>query len=216
MAYRRDNEYLLIHSSLGYCRFDLDLQSITLGVVREKWLVASSNAIAYGFMKPVLVSLMLLHCKGFAAIHHSMGFLHKGQALMCPGVSGAGKSTSSRILSDAGYTVMSDEYVFTRFQGDAVVAYGTPWMSSAKKSANVSAPLKAMYFLRHGEENRAVELSKGDALARLLRGICVFSYADDSIKLLFDACEKLLYAVPAFDLYFTPDERFVDFVDGLE
>ena len=215
-VYKRGDEYLLMHSVLGYCLFDEALQSITLGIVRSEWSAASSDLIAYEFMKPILVSLLLLHSRGSASIHHAMGFLHKGRALILSGVSGVGKSTSARILSDAGYTVMSDEYVITRFHGDTVVAYGTPWMSSAKKSANVSAPLKAMYFLQHGEENRVVELSKGDVLERLLRGICVFSYAADSMKMLFDVSEKLLCSVPAFDLYFTPDKRFVDFVDGLE
>lgn len=145
----------------------------------------------------------LLH--GASAIRH-------GKAFLFSGVSGAGKTTISR-LAPPDATLLTDEISYIRCEHGQYFACGTPFAGElGQPGENVEAPVKHLFFLAKGNENRIERISKADALRTLLRNILFF--ADDSElvgKVFRTACE-FLERVPVSRLTFFPDERVWELV----
>ncbi len=169
------------------------------------------NPVSYPFDQILLMCGLagsggiLLHGAGLSASGLGMGFL---------GRSGAGKTTLSRILSgkyQAG--LLSDDRVVVRRHPSGYRLYGTPWPGEAGIARNVSAPLTALFFLVHAEENRVVPVPPLASLERLLPTASVPWYDAGLASAAFDSCAQLVQDVPAFDLRFTPDRRAADVVE---
>src|SRR5437667_7204031 len=109
---------------------------------------------------------------------HAASAVRNGRAFLFAGVSGAGKTTMSR-LAPADATLLTDEISYVRKEADGYVAYGTPFAGDlAKVGENVRAPLAAVYLLRPGRENCIEDIPKREATRLLLRNILFFAPQD--------------------------------------
>lgn len=148
---------------------------------------------------------ILLHCAGLE-IH--------GKGCVFPGKSGAGKSTLSRQFlvgdTDGAVRLLSDDRVVVRDVADGRHAYGTPWPGDAGVSKNERAQLHGLFFITQGTDNRVVELSRNEALNRLLPIASIPWYDLDGLSQVLRYCETLVSDVPTFEFSFTPDQRAVD------
>ena len=169
----------------------------------------------------LLLLILFLHTNRGLVFHGSASVLGD-EAILCVGKSGVGKSTIARLLSKSGALVLSDERPVVRqwpapLEGKAASSdfrvYGSPWPSSEGFACNEWGPLKRIYFLEHGLENKLTSLSATEAVARLMQVVSVPSWHDPA---LFDPClataEALLESVPASVLSFRPDEAVVDVI----
>ena len=78
-----------------------------------------------------------------------------GRAFLFTGPSGAGKTTIVRHAPDD-VTVLTDEISYVRRQGDAYVAFGTPFAGEwADVGEPISAPIAAIFQLARGSGARA-------------------------------------------------------------
>jgi hypothetical protein len=157
---------------------------------------------------------------------HAVGVVIEGQALVCCGVSGAGKSTFARLAQDAAAgEVLSDERMILRQSkaqaagrtspGSEFVAFGTPWPSSADVAVNGSAPLAALLFLQKSERNRITRLERAEALHRLIPVASVPWFDPDVMPAALGVCETLVGAVPAFSLEFRKEPAAAAYVKDL-
>jgi hypothetical protein len=90
-----------------------------------------------------------------------------------------------------------------------VRAHGTPWHGDGGFASPRSAPLGALFFLRHGRRTRLAPLRPAEAAARLFaRG---FPPPWDPVGTAgaLELCSAVAAAVPAFELSFTPDRSAV-------
>lgn len=102
---------------------------------------------------------MLLHAAGFA--------LPGGVGVLCPGISGTGKSTLSRLLASTGVTPLSDDrVVLTRSAGEFRI-WGSPWCGDAHITNPSSAALGVVAIIRHAEVVTVREIPKRDAAHKL-------------------------------------------------
>ena len=100
------------------------------------------------------------------------------RAFLFSGVSGAGKTTISR-LAPPDVTLLTDEISYVRRVGDGYEAFGTPFAGELGKAGeNISAPIAGLYLLAQGRQNHARRIGPGEAARRLLRNILFF--ADDA------------------------------------
>jgi hypothetical protein len=83
----------------------------------------------------------------------------------------------------------------------ATVAFGTPWAGTALIGANSGAALCALVHLRQASENRLRDLTRRDALDRLLP--LASERSSRSLRL----CHDLVGRIPSFELGFMPDGR---------
>ena len=142
---------------------------------------------------------------------HGCGVDDNGEGFLFLGASGQGKSTMAWLWKKQGIT-LSDERVIVREVDGQLLLFGTPWHSSHPEVANISVPLKKIFFLNHGPHNRVERKSAIEASAGLFSRSYPTHWDKQCLSNTLAFCEKLISQVPCYDLYFVPDREVVDFV----
>ena len=168
----------------------------------------NANPYSLDSVLRILHSLILAERGGF--LLHAASALCEGNAYLFSGVSGAGKTTITR-LAPPNVTLLTDEISYVRPGTAAYEAFGTPFAGElAKSGQNTKAGIAALFFLEKGPENQVQELPPAEAVRRLMRNI--LSFAEDRTvveKLLATACD-FVERVPIRRLSFYPDSRVWD------
>jgi hypothetical protein len=147
---------------------------------------------------------------------HAAGLIDaQGRGHLFIGHSGAGKSTMTRLWEkEPGVMILSDDRIILRVKEGTFRMYGTPWHGDARHASPASAPVFALYVLEHGDATRLTRLPAAQASVRLFtRSIPAF-YSRDAVAFTLGFINRLVEAVPCFQLPFVPDKRVVDLVLG--
>jgi len=148
------------------------------------------------------------------ALLHAAGISVCGKGCIFPGRSGAGKSTISRLLLDReGVTMLSDDRIILRKFDSGFRAFGTPWPGDAGLAENISSRLGGIFFIHHDSENKIRELSPREALNLLMPVTSIPWYDEQPMSDILKTWEDLVYAVPAYELYFRPDSSAAVFLE---
>ncbi len=153
-----------------------------------------------------------------AAEVHACGVIVRGCAVLFCGQSGAGKSTTARLWARhrPGTPILSDDRIVLRARrgpggrGVPLVAHGTPWHGEGRFARAASAPLGALFFLRHGRGNRIRPLAPADAAARLFARTFPPVWDGDAVAKVLDVCTQAVASVPCAELTFRPDKTAVE------
>jgi hypothetical protein len=158
----------------------------------------------------IVHTLILARQGGFLV--HAASAIRGGKAFLFSGVSGAGKTTISR-LAPPDATLLTDEISYVRREGNRYMAYGTPFAGElARAGENCSAPLSALFLLEQGSQNRIEPVGPSEALRRLLRNILFFADDPELVKLVFQSACEFASLVPIHRLVFVPDQRVWDII----
>jgi hypothetical protein len=161
----------------------------------------------------IVHSLILAREGGF--LLHAASAVRAGQSFLFSGVSGAGKTTISR-LAPADVTLLTDEVSYVRRTTDRYFACGTPFAGElARAGENCTAPLAALYFLEKGPESRSEPVSAINAIRALLRNILFFAEDEELVKLIFRSACKFVDQVPVYRLTFVPDRQVWSLIGSL-
>jgi hypothetical protein len=165
----------------------------------------SANPYSIDAVLRIVHTLVLAKQGGF--LLHSASAVRNGKAFLFAGVSGAGKTTISR-LAPADATLLTDEISYVRKLGPDYVAFGTPFTGElAKLGENTSAPVAALYLLAQGPENRIDPVGAADALRELLANTLFFAEDQEMVHWAFQAACGFVDRVPVYRLIFVPDAR---------
>lgn len=172
---------------------------------RSGWIRQSANPYSIDAVLRIVHTLVLARQGGF--LMHSASAIRNGEAFLFAGVSGAGKTTISRLApSDA--TLLTDEISYVRKQRDGYIAYGTPFTGElAKLGENVSAPIAAVYLLAKGPENRIDPIDPGEAARSILANVLFFAEDEELVQSIFHSAFEFVSRVPVLRLTFVPDAR---------
>jgi hypothetical protein len=194
-------------------RYRMGRWSLTRGDFRAEWEPASrigtirqtANPYSIDAVLRIVHTLVLARQGGF--LMHSASAIRNGKAFLFAGVSGAGKTTISRLApSDA--TLLTDEISYVRKQGTDYIAYGTPFTGElAKLGENVSAPIAALYLLAKGLENRIDPIPSVEAARGLLANVLFFAEDEELVQSVFHSAFEFVSRVPVSRLTFVPDSR---------
>jgi hypothetical protein len=158
----------------------------------------------------IVHTLILARQGGFLV--HAASAIRGGKAFLFSGVSGAGKTTISR-LAPPDATLLTDEISYVRREGNRYMACGTPFAGElARVGENCSAPLSAFFLLEKGPQNKIEPISPTDAIQRLLRNILFFADDPELVKLVFQSACEFASLVPMHRLVFVPDPRVWDII----
>jgi hypothetical protein len=165
----------------------------------------SRNPYAIDSVLRIVHTLILAKQGGFLV--HAASAIRDGRAFLFAGVSGAGKTTISRVAPpDA--TLLTDEISYVRRDGNQYRACGTPFAGElAKVGENQSAPLSKLFLLEKGPENRIETVATSEAIRLLLRNILFFAEDAELVNLVFRSACEFVEQVPVRRLIFVPDER---------
>ena len=153
----------------------------------------------------ILLTTLLAHRHG--------GMLHAGAArldgaawVFC-GHSGAGKTTLTRAWHEAGATLINDDRVILRMQGDAAFAGAAPWHGVESRVTPGLHPLRGLCFLRQGAEDILTPLSSTEAAGRLSGATFLPLFLKDGVPRVLTTWSRILATVPAYELTFTATAR---------
>jgi hypothetical protein len=168
---------------------------------------ASAHALNYPCDQALIINRL-----GYfnAGLVHACGVAWQDSALLFSGPSGVGKTTIGRLWRDAGGTLLNDDRMLVRWVSGDVYASATPWHGEEREIRADIHPLGAVYFLRHGEENRIDPLGAAESVAELMANTVAPFYLPDAIERIMDTWSAVLESVPAFRFTFTPDARAVE------
>ena len=197
---------------------DKGLWRLEWGDFRAEWnpregrgkILQSLNHYAIDSILRIVHTLIQAPEGGF--LLHGASAIRNGRAFLFSGVSGAGKTTISR-LAPQDSVLLTDEISYVRRDGDGYLACGTPFAGElARLGENAAAPIERLFFLAKGRENRIEPIETADALRMLLRNILFFANDAELIDMVFHSACEFLARVPAFRLTFYPDERVWDLI----
>ena len=111
-------------------------------------------------------------------------------------------------LAPRDVTLLTDEISYVRKTDSAYVCFGTPFTGElAKLGENVSGPLKAVYLLAQGPENRIEPVPGPEAVRSVLANVLFFAEEPELVRQVFRSVCELVDRVPVSRLTFVPDSR---------
>lgn len=175
-------------------------QSAGCGHIRQ-----SANPYSIDSVLRIVHTLILAREGGFLV--HSASAIRSGRAFLFSGISGAGKTTISR-LAPSDVTLLTDEVSYIRRDRNEYRACGTPFAGElARVGENCSAPIGCFFFLKQGPENKIEPIAKAEAIRRLMRNILFFAEDPDLVMRVFQSACDFVERVPVQELTFVPDSR---------
>lgn len=176
----------------------------------------TANPYSIDTLLRIVHSLLLVDRGGF--LLHSSSVIRNGKAYLFSGVSGAGKTTISR-LAPADAILLTDEVSYVRRDDpnggphNLYRACGTPFAGElAKPGENVSAPIAAVHLLAQGPENRREPVAPLVAVRALLRNVLFFAREEACVNQLFNTVFNFVESVPVYRLTFRPDSAVYDLI----
>jgi hypothetical protein len=131
------------------------------------------------------------------------------QARLFTGFSGNGKSTISKLWSDAGNQIINDDRIIIRKEKDGYFVYNTPMYY---KDISKRAPLGAIYLIRHSPGNILNKLSGALAISKVMAFCIQNNFDKQFIQSRLNFFSDLCMHIPVCELGFVPDESVVDYV----
>jgi hypothetical protein len=151
--------------------------------------------------------------RGRGVLVHACGLALGGRGILFLGTSGAGKSTSARLWKErGGVTILSDDRIVIREEGDGYRIYGTPWHGEAGWETPASVRLDAVYILEQAPRNRIVELKPSTAVAQMMVRAFPAMWDQKGLEFAVRFLARLSENVPVRKLQFLPDRTAVDCV----
>lgn len=179
--------------------------SLTLGSA------SLEGALAYACMQelPRTRHSLLLHAAG---IHW------QGRGLVVSGHAGAGKTTVAR-LAQGNAELFNDEMVIADLSGSQPKLLSTPFVGPTTppelvRRINRRAPASALLLLAHASIFELQPLSPAEAVLELLRTNLAAVERTASATAWLAAVDRLVQALPAYQLRFRPTTELWDFLAG--
>jgi hypothetical protein len=144
---------------------------------------------------------------------HASGVKTDTGGVVFSGMSGAGKSTISGIWMDTGeITILSDDRIGARPDDDGYRIHGTPWHGTLDVCNADSAPLRAIFFIGHGERNEVTPISGAEACATLVARAFPFYFDNADLAEGLERADRITATVPCYSLKFVPDLSAIELV----
>lgn len=143
---------------------------------------------------------------------HASGVAVRGKALVFAGISGAGKTTLSRLVPGH---ILNDEIVAVVQEAKCWKVWGTPFWGEMKNGPYLpkSFPLRHIFSPKKAKENHLVRLNLDVAVAHLLRCICFFSADQMSSLKILNLTAQLVSEVGLSELHFKKDTSFLPLLE---
>jgi hypothetical protein len=187
-----------------------DFQAYLDPAARSGRILQSVSPYAIDSVLRIVHTLIQAAQGGF--LLHGASAIRNRRAFLFSGVSGAGKTTISR-LAPADAILLTDEISYIRRDENGYTGCGTPFAGElARPGESATAPIEHLFFLAKGTQNRIDPIAPADALRMLLRNILFFADDADLVGMVFRSAMEFLGRVPASRLTFYPDQRVWDLI----
>lgn len=149
----------------------------------------------------------LINFRGF--VLHSSAVMVDGKAYLFSAPSGTGKSTHTSLwLKHFGNRaqILNDDKPAVRITDDGIRVYGTPWSGKTDLNINTSAELGGICFLERDTNNHIEEISKAEAVVKVLNQTLRPS-EKNQMGLLLDTLDVVIGKTPVYKMGCTISEE---------
>lgn len=158
----------------------------------------------------ILVAQLLASRQG--CYLHAAGLVLEGSGLLFVGQSGAGKSTTVRMLK-GNAEILCDDRMIVRHWPSGLRIHGTWHHGEVPDVSPNSANLQAIFFLKKATENRLEPIRKQKGVARrlltcLVKPLATREWCEPSLHLI----EELAGGVPCYEMYFDESGEIVSHI----
>lgn len=151
--------------------------------------------------------------RGRGVLVHSCGLSMGGRGILFLGTSGAGKSTTARLWkARGGVTILSDDRIAIRRDGEGYRIHGTPWHGEAGFEAPTSVPLDAVFILDQAPRNRVIDIAPSAAVAQMMVRAFPAMWDQQGLEFAVRFLAELAERVPVRRLQFLPEPSAVECV----
>jgi hypothetical protein len=151
----------------------------------------------------IVHTLLLAREGGF--LLHAASAVRDGHALVFAGASGAGKTTICR-LAPPDAVLLTDEISYLRPTAYGYTAFGTPFTGELGiPGMPISAPVRAVYLLAHGDRTRIEPMRPAEAVRSVLRHVLFFATEPESVQAVLNAVCQFTRSTPVYRLEFRPE-----------
>ena len=172
----------------------------------QGWIAQPLDPTPFETFLTAIYAGRLLCAGGFFL--HAAAIVRPSGAHVFFGPSESGKTTVADLVGEG---VITDETTAIHRDGARYIVSAVPW-----RGQHLSAPLAALYRLRHGRATSFARLSAAAAVRELLPSV-LFSRADGAaINRFLELAAGLLREVPCYEMHFTRDRSFWESIPGLE
>jgi len=145
---------------------------------------------------------------------HGCGIEARGKGYVFAGKCGEGKSTMARLWENRG-VILNDERVVIRHNHGRFMVYGTPWNGEYGSASPAGAPLEAVFFLSHGEEDHADPTTQVEAAALLFARSFPPLWDEQGLQSCLEFISDLVAEVRTYRLKFAPTKEVVELIRRL-
>ena len=154
----------------------------------------------------------------YSYIIHGCAIKRDFSCFLFSGPSGSGKSTIAKLSSN--YDVLNDELVNLNKVDGSYITRSTPFQGDHKGNGAISAPLNAIFLIKHGKKNKIRPISKMEFVSRFVREVIysqtLLSVNSENILLdMMGFCADVAENVPFYELQFLPDGSFWDSINEM-
>ena len=143
-----------------------------------------------------------------AFVMHSSVVEVNNKAYCFAAESGIGKSTHTQywknVLGDRVTVINGDKPIY-RFQGEQLIAYGTPWCGKENWQKKTSAPLTAICLLERGEENAVYPVDAFELFGEMSHHFHLPGDGQVDMPKLMELIDRMVTTVPVYRLRVTND-----------
>jgi hypothetical protein len=165
----------------------------------------SANPYSIDSVLRIVHTLLLAASGGF--LLHAASAVSNGRAFLFAGMSGAGKTTMTR-LAPPDVQLLTDEISYVRPDAGGYRAFGTPFAGElARPGENISAPIAALYLLGKAAENRLETVVPAEAVRGVLQNLLFFAEEQPLVNRVLEAACAFAERIPVQRLWFAPDQR---------
>ena len=133
---------------------------------------------------------------------HCSCLRYKGEAIIFTAPSGTGKSTHASLWRKrfgGEVEMINDDKPLVREKDGRFYIYGTPWRGKHGIGSNISAPIRAIVYIRQADENIAEDISPFEALSLILQQT-VMPSDKSALSALLDLLGRLMENVQMYKL----------------
>ena len=144
--------------------------------------------------------------RGLAA-HGSVFLLPDGRAVLCPGVSGTGKSTLAKMLAaddSTGVRVLCDDRAALTSEDRGLWLWSTPWYSRAARAEEGDGPLAAVVLPRRGRDPVLKATAQAEVARELMRTLAFPFWNSALMPAALGMVDAITGSVPAFEFSYAP------------
>jgi hypothetical protein len=156
---------------------------------------------------PIVMHYLTL--KTDSVLMHASCAFDGSKARLFTGFSGNGKSTISKLWSEAGNQIINDDRIIIRRHENGYYAYNTPMYY---KDISKKAPLGAIYLISHSPGNKIKKLSGALAISKVMAFCIQNNFEKQFIQSRLSFFSDLCTQIPVYDLGFVPDQSVVNFI----